>query len=143
MSNLDTDSVATVWWKRNSDGLEFNVIILTYLLQCNNTYIIVVNVDKVALSIKTPLLQSQWSDITLLFVILIVFCRRIIFGLQDEEATNAVAGVPVDSSQTNYLNLDSSLTKSDDTFTCLIEVTATETAEFIITLNTFSGCHFG
>ena len=75
-------------------------------------------------------------------MILIGFYWRIIFGLQDEEATNAVTGVPADSSQTNYLNLDSTLTKSDDTFTCLLEVTATETAEFIITLNTFSECHF-
>ncbi|KAL5247349.1 hypothetical protein ACHWQZ_G019273 [Mnemiopsis leidyi] len=80
VSNLDTGSVATVWWKRNSDGLEF----------------------------------------------------------KDEDGNNIVSGTPVDSSQTNYISLDSTLTKSDDVYTCLVEVTVGEVSQFSVTLNTFS-----
>ena len=57
---------------------------------------------------------------------------------QDEEGNNVVTGTPEDSNQVNYLELDSTMTKSDDVFTCFVEVTANETAHFEVSLNTFS-----
>ena len=62
--------------------------------------------------------------------------------LQDEEGNNAVTGTPEDSNQVNYLKLDSTMTKSDDVFTCFVEVTANETADFDVSLNTFSKLPF-
>ena len=59
---------------------------------------------------------------------------------QDEDGNNIVSGTPVDSSQTNYISLDSTLTKSDDVFTCLVEVTVGEVSQFSVTLNTFCKC---
>ena len=61
-----------------------------------------------------------------------------IICFQDEDGNNVMTGTSVDSVQTNYLNLDSTLTKSDDVFTCLVEVTPAETAIFSVPLNTFS-----
>ena len=58
--------------------------------------------------------------------------------LQDEEGNNAVTGKPSESNQTNYLSLDTTMTKSDDVFTCLVEVTNNEVAKFEVPLNTFS-----
>ena len=61
---------------------------------------------------------------------------------QDEEGNNAITGTPEDSNQVNYLELDSTMTKSDDVFTCFVEVTANETADFDVSLNTFSELPF-
>ena len=58
--------------------------------------------------------------------------------IQDEEGNNAVTGKPENSNQVNYLSLDSTLTKTDDVFTCLVEVSEGETAQFEVVLNTFS-----
>ena len=58
--------------------------------------------------------------------------------IQDEEGNNAVTGTPENSNQVNYLSLDSTLTKSDDVFTCLVEVSEGETTQFEVVLNTFS-----
>ena len=49
-----------------------------------------------------------------------------------------MTGTPENSNQVNYLSLDSTLTKSDDVFTCLVEVTEGETTQFEVVLNTFS-----
>ena len=49
-----------------------------------------------------------------------------------------VTGSPADSKQFNHINLDPTMTKSDNVFTCLVEVTADEVAEFEVPLNTFS-----
>ena len=49
-----------------------------------------------------------------------------------------MTGTPENSNQVNYLSLDSTLTKTDDVFTCLVEVTEGETTQFEVVLNTFS-----
>ena len=49
-----------------------------------------------------------------------------------------MTGKPKESNQINYLSLDTTMTKIDDVFTCLVEVTSNEVAKFEVPLNTFS-----
>ena len=92
-----------------------------------------------------PIACQSWCSgvskmATYIPIYIYISCRFICskISLQDEDGNNVITGTPANSAQTNYLNLDSTLTKSDDVFTCLVEVTPAETAIFTVPLNTFS-----